>query len=87
MDKRRVKNYRRSYYSLFSRFYDRFVALHASDAQHIARRYLAELVPVSEGDRVLDLCTGTVPSCPTFAKRWEEKVPWWASIFLGGCWR
>lgn len=69
VDKRPVKNYRRSYYNLFSRFYDRFVALHASDAQHIARRYLAELVPVSEGDRVLDLCTGTGSLLPYLCRK------------------
>ena len=54
-----MKNYRRSYYNLFSRFCDRFVAFHAGDAQSVARRYLSELVSVTEGGRILDLCTGT----------------------------
>lgn len=54
-----MKHTRRSYYNFFSRFYDRFVALHAHDAQNAARRFLAEMIPVSEGERILDLCTGT----------------------------
>lgn len=54
-----MKSFRRCYYNFFSRFYDSFVALHSSDAQSVVRRYLSELVPVSEGERILDLCTGT----------------------------
>jgi demethylphylloquinol methyltransferase len=52
-------SFRRSYYNSFSRFYDRFVAFHSSDAQSVVRRYLSELAPVIEGERVLDICTGT----------------------------
>jgi hypothetical protein len=54
-----MKSFRRSYYNFFSRFYDRFVALHSSDAHSVVRRYLSELVPVTEGERILDICTGT----------------------------
>jgi demethylphylloquinol methyltransferase len=54
-----MRSFRRSYYDFFSRFYDRFVALHSSDAQSAVRRYLSELVPVKEGERILDICTGT----------------------------
>lgn len=50
---------RRFYYNLFSRFYDRFVVLHSTDPQGMARKFLSDLVPVGEGDRVLDICTGT----------------------------
>lgn len=53
------KNLRRSYYNAFSRFYDRFVALHSSDRRGAMRRYLSHLTPVKEGERVLDICTGT----------------------------
>lgn len=64
-----MKHCRRSYYNVFSRFYDRFVALHASDAQSVARRYLAELVAVSDGERVLDLCTGTGSLLPYLSRK------------------
>jgi demethylmenaquinone methyltransferase/2-methoxy-6-polyprenyl-1,4-benzoquinol methylase len=50
---------RRTYYDKFSRFYDRFVALHARDKQGLARKFLVEHVPVQNGGSVLDLCTGT----------------------------
>jgi demethylmenaquinone methyltransferase/2-methoxy-6-polyprenyl-1,4-benzoquinol methylase len=69
LSKSPMKNYRRSYYNLFSRFYDQFVALHASDAQSVARRYLSELVPVSEGERILDLCTGTGSLLPYLCRK------------------
>jgi len=64
-----MQNYRRSYYNLFSRFYDRFVALHASDAQSVARPYLSELVPATEGERILDICTGTGSLLPYLCRK------------------
>jgi ubiquinone/menaquinone biosynthesis C-methylase UbiE len=54
-----MKNFRRSYYNTFSRFYDKFVALHSADAQGALRRFFSHKVPVMEGDFVLDICTGT----------------------------
>lgn len=48
---------RRVYYDVFSKFYDRFVALHSGDKQGLARRFLADQISVSSS--VLDLCTGT----------------------------
>jgi ubiquinone/menaquinone biosynthesis C-methylase UbiE len=54
-----MKNLRRSYYNVFSRFYDKFVALHSADAQGALRRFFSDKVPVREGDFVLDICTGT----------------------------
>jgi ubiquinone/menaquinone biosynthesis C-methylase UbiE len=50
---------RRAYYNKFSRFYDRFVALHSRDAQGLARNFLADQLPPAKGASVLDLCTGT----------------------------
>lgn len=50
---------RRAYYDKFSRFYDRFVALHSRDTQGLARKFLADRLPVQNGDSVLDVCTGT----------------------------
>jgi ubiquinone/menaquinone biosynthesis C-methylase UbiE len=54
-----MRNLRRSYYNAFSRFYDKFVALHSADAQGALRRFFSDRVPVTEGDFVLDICTGT----------------------------
>jgi len=50
---------RRTYYDKFSRFYDRFVALHSRDKRGLARKFLVDRVPVANGGSVLDLCTGT----------------------------
>jgi ubiquinone/menaquinone biosynthesis C-methylase UbiE len=50
---------RRAYYDKFSRFYDRFVALHSRDKQGLTRKFLVECIPVRNGDALLDLCTGT----------------------------
>lgn len=54
-----MRNFRRSYYNVFSRVYDAFVALHSGDAQNNLRRFLSTQVPVETGNRVLDICTGT----------------------------
>jgi ubiquinone/menaquinone biosynthesis C-methylase UbiE len=54
-----MRRLRRAYYDKFSRFYDRFVALHSRDTQGLARTFLADRLPVAGGDSVLDLCTGT----------------------------
>jgi demethylphylloquinol methyltransferase len=54
-----MRRLRRAYYDKFSRFYDRFVALHSRDPQGLARKFLADSVPVQNGGSVLDLCTGT----------------------------
>jgi len=53
------RSIRRIYYDAFSQFYDRFVALHSSDTQGAGREFLSNMVPVNEGDRILDVCTGT----------------------------
>jgi ubiquinone/menaquinone biosynthesis C-methylase UbiE len=50
---------RRAYYNKFSRFYDRFVALHSRDTQGLARKFLADQLPVEGGGSALDVCTGT----------------------------
>lgn len=51
--------WRRRYYDLFSKYYDRFVALHSSDAGGRLRAFLADQTGLGGGNRVLDLCTGT----------------------------
>lgn len=50
---------RRVYYNWFSSFYDRFVNFHSRDKQGLARKFLADQLPVEEGASVLDICTGT----------------------------
>ena len=54
-----MKNFRRKYYDVFSKYYDRFVALHSRDTQGGLRKFLSDKIPVKEGDCVLDICTGT----------------------------
>jgi demethylmenaquinone methyltransferase/2-methoxy-6-polyprenyl-1,4-benzoquinol methylase len=54
-----MRRVRRVYYDAFSRFYDRFVALHSRDKQGMARKFLVDRVPLQNGGWVLDLCTGT----------------------------
>ena len=54
-----MRGMRRAYYDKFSKFYDPFVALHSRDVQGLARKFLADRVPVQNGGSVLDICTGT----------------------------
>jgi ubiquinone/menaquinone biosynthesis C-methylase UbiE len=54
-----MRHTRRAYYDRFSRYYDRFVAFHSRDAQEVARKFLADLLPMRNGGSVLDICTGT----------------------------
>ncbi len=54
-----MKGLRRGYYNLFSRVYDGFIKLHSGDSGGLLRRFIAERVNLSQGDRALDLCTGT----------------------------
>jgi ubiquinone/menaquinone biosynthesis C-methylase UbiE len=54
-----MRQTRRAYYDKFSRYYDRFVAFHSRDTQEVARKFLADLLPMRNGGSVLDICTGT----------------------------
>jgi ubiquinone/menaquinone biosynthesis C-methylase UbiE len=65
-----MSDLRRSYYNRFSSFYDRFVAFHSRDKQGLARKFLADQLPVEEGASVLDICTGTA----TLLSHLEAKV-------------
>jgi ubiquinone/menaquinone biosynthesis C-methylase UbiE len=58
-----MRRTRRAYYDKFSKFYDRFVAIHSRDRQGLARKFLAEQLSVNSGS-VLDLCTGTATLLP-----------------------
>lgn len=50
---------RQRYYDLFSRVYDRFIALHAAGQGGALKRELAQKAGLRPGDTVLDICTGT----------------------------
>lgn len=65
-----MRRLRRTYYDKFSRFYDRFVALHSRDPQGLARKFLADQAAVRSGGSVLDVCTGT----GTLLSHLQEKV-------------
>jgi ubiquinone/menaquinone biosynthesis C-methylase UbiE len=54
-----MRRLRRAYYDKFSRFYDRFVAMHSRDPQGQARNFLADQTALQNGGAVLDVCTGT----------------------------
>jgi ubiquinone/menaquinone biosynthesis C-methylase UbiE len=60
--------FRRSYYNLFSSFYDWFVRLHSSDRQETMRDFLAESACLQQGQKVIDLCTGTGSSALRLAR-------------------
>jgi ubiquinone/menaquinone biosynthesis C-methylase UbiE len=64
-----MRRMRRAYYDAFSRFYDRFVALHSRDSARLARRFLAERLPSAGVGAVLDLCTGTGTLLPRLQER------------------
>jgi demethylphylloquinol methyltransferase len=67
-----MRKFRRKYYDVFSKFYDRFIALHATDRQGVLRDVLAEETAAQPGDRVLDICTGTGATLASLADRVGE---------------
>lgn len=40
-----MRNFRRKYYDVFSKYYDRFVALHSRDTQGGLRKFLSTKIP------------------------------------------
>ena len=54
-----MSSLRRLYYDLFSKIYDLIIRLHSRDIEGSLRRFITEKANLSEGDRALDLCTGT----------------------------
>jgi ubiquinone/menaquinone biosynthesis C-methylase UbiE len=54
-----MKSLRQLYYDLFSNVYDRIIQLHSGDKGGSLRAFIAEKARVMEGNRTLDLCTGT----------------------------
>jgi len=58
-EKLRMGRMRRTYYDLFSKVYDSVIRLHSGDREGSLRRFITARTNVSEGERALDLCTGT----------------------------
>lgn len=54
-----MSSLRRIYYDLFSKIYDLVIRLHSRDMAGSLRRFIVEKANLSEGDKALDLCTGT----------------------------
>ncbi len=54
-----MRRFRRFYYDLFSRVYDRVIALHSTDKAGRLRSWLVEKAGIGPGMMVMDLCTGT----------------------------
>lgn len=50
---------RRTYYDLFSHFYDLVITLHSKDKSAALRDLLVEKAEVGAGTKILDICTGT----------------------------
>lgn len=68
-----MRRMRRAYYDWFSRFYDRFVALHSRDTQGLARKFLVDQPTIQNGGFVLDVCTGTATLLPLLQTRVGRK--------------
>jgi ubiquinone/menaquinone biosynthesis C-methylase UbiE len=54
-----MKPIRRFYYDAFSKIYDLVIRLHSQDTEGSLREFIADRTMLSEGQRALDLCTGT----------------------------
>jgi demethylmenaquinone methyltransferase/2-methoxy-6-polyprenyl-1,4-benzoquinol methylase len=54
-----MSSLRQIYYDLFSKVYDFIIRLHSRDIAGSLRRFIVEKANLSEGDKALDLCTGT----------------------------
>jgi ubiquinone/menaquinone biosynthesis C-methylase UbiE len=63
---------RRRYYDLFSKFYDRFVAVHSGRDEQDTRYFLVDCVQLQglTKPRMLDICCGTGSVILTFARKY-----------------
>jgi demethylmenaquinone methyltransferase/2-methoxy-6-polyprenyl-1,4-benzoquinol methylase len=68
-----MKGLRRAYYDVFSRFYDKVIALHSKDAAGELRGFLSSQVENSTGGYLLDICTGTGSVASRLKE--DQKVP------------
>ncbi len=64
-----MSSLRQIYYDLFSKMYDFIVRLHSRDRAGSLRRFIVEKANILEGDKALDLCTGTGSVAAELAKR------------------
>jgi ubiquinone/menaquinone biosynthesis C-methylase UbiE len=64
---------RQFYYDVFSNFYDFIIRLHSRDVEGSLRRFISEKTNLSNGDRALDLCTGTGSVAIELAKQVGER--------------
>jgi demethylmenaquinone methyltransferase/2-methoxy-6-polyprenyl-1,4-benzoquinol methylase len=63
-----MRNLRQIYYDLFSKIYDFIIQLHSRDIAGSLRRFIVEKANIAEGDKALDLCTGTGSVATELAK-------------------
>jgi ubiquinone/menaquinone biosynthesis C-methylase UbiE len=70
---RQTRSLRRFYYDLFSNFYDFVIRLHSRDREGLLRNFIGEKTNLSQGDKALDLCTGTGSVAAELARRVGEK--------------
>ena len=68
-----MSSLRRIYYDLFSKIYDFIIRLHSRDIAGSLRRFIVEKANLSEGDKALDLCTGTGSVAVELTKQVGEK--------------
>jgi len=68
-----MSSLRRIYYDLFSKIYDFVIHLHSRDIAGSLRRFIVEKANLSEGDKALDLCTGTGSVAVELTKQVGEK--------------
>jgi ubiquinone/menaquinone biosynthesis C-methylase UbiE len=64
---------RQIYYDLFSLVYDFITRLHSRDREGLLRGFITEKASLLQGDRALDLCTGTGSVAIELAKQAGEK--------------
>ncbi len=64
---------RQIYYDLFSLVYDFIIRLHSRDREGSLRGFITEKASLLQGDRALDLCTGTGSVAIELAKQAGEK--------------
>ena len=64
---------RQFYYDIFSNFYDFIIRLHSQDIAGSLRRFIVGKANLAEGDKALDLCTGTGSVAIELAKQVGER--------------